>query len=63
MTSIQAAEQQLSQNNQDVAVYRSIREELKDRRRNGNVNVKPSRDEEESFHSEHTHTLPDLSKS
>lgn len=61
MASIRAAEKQLSQNNQDVDVYRTIREELKDSRRSGHLTSKQSRDGEESFHSEHTNPLPDLS--
>jgi hypothetical protein len=61
MASIRAAEEKLSLNNQDVEVFKSIREKLKDSRRGGHLTSKKSRDDEESFHSEHTNPLTDLS--
>lgn len=61
MASIRAAEEQLSLNNQDVEVFKTIREELKESRRGGYLTSKKSRDDEESFHSEHTNPLPDRS--
>lgn len=61
MISILAAEEQLNLNKQDVEIYKTIREELKDKRRGGHLTSKKSRDDEDSFQSEHINPMKYLS--